>query len=589
MSTSVSMLSSTFTSLITNLMEIERQPLTRLTTRKDTVSIQKAVYTDLDGYLDNLQSSVKALKSTDPFFELTPGKKATLSNIFTTATGETTSGTVASLSTTSSAVPGTYTLTGVTLAKAQIVSSARQAYSDQALGLAGSFVIGGAASRSAAPLSGTGDTVTGFGAATIVAGQKELGSGPYTVETRKDPTDANKWQFRLVDEDGQAVSIQLADKSGFSTGWQSIPATTLGNPVTFDTGRGLTLTFGDDASKYTAGNLGSGGAQASYTAQGATITVDAADSLNDIASMINSAGYADGNGISATVVDNRLILTSKKTGVNHGIQATDAGTTGDQILNRLGVWNGSAFVNKQQDPRDAVFTLSGFEVHRSQNTGLTNVISGATLDLASDAEGKTATINVAADYTQSKTAIKDFVSKFNVLQSYLGAKTAVTKQSDNTYKRGALAGETVFSGLRTDLYRLIGGNTANAGSFKNLSEIGVTLGDNLQLSLSDSGKLDSALQTNYDSVKKLLDAAMSAVDTQLGRFTGSGNYLDQAIKSTESDYDDLTDQITAMNARLDAREEQLTDQYAQYQTQMIMYQYTQSTLSTITSLMSYSA
>ncbi len=576
----ISSLDPSFTSMINSLMTLERQPLDRLTAQKDTISVQQAVYTDLKGYLDGLQTSVRALRSDNAFYAFKPGSKASLSGMTVTSTGIVTTGTIATVVAGSDALPGSYTLSGVTLAKAHIVSSAPQANSDQALGLAGSFIIGGASAPSASPMSSTNDTVMAFGVGSVIAGQNELGSGPYHVETRKDPSDGTTWQFRLVDEDGVAVSIQNQEKTAFTAGWQNIPPAEE-TPVVYDSGRGLTFTFGADPNLYTAGSRDHGAIAGNYTSQGLTINVKASDSLNDIASYINHASYPAGSGVSATVVNSQLILTSKKTGANHLIQATDDGTTGDQILNRLGLLSGGSFAHLMQSPGNASFTLNGILVNRSQNTGLANVISGTTIDLANDAEDRTVTINITTDYTGSRNAVNDFISKFNTLQSYLGAKIAVTKQADNTYKRGALSNDSMFISLRNDLFSMVGRNTTNTGNFKNLREIGLTLDDNLQLKLSDPDQLDTALKSNYSGVTALLDAVMGQIDVKLGRYTGANSYVSTTIAAVEKQSAHLDDQIASMNQRLDARRVTLTDQYAQLQQQLILMQYTQAMMSTI--------
>ncbi|MDD5370981.1 MAG: flagellar filament capping protein FliD [Anaerolineaceae bacterium] len=588
MATTVTALSSTFTTLINSLMEIERQPLTRLTAKRDSLTTQRAVYNDLKTRLDGLQSAVRALSSTNPFYALKAGRTVNVSGA--SVAGATVMSATASIS----AQPGSYTLSNVTLAREQRAASDQQTYIDQALGHSGDFYLGGAASRA---ISGetlpTSSAVTGFGVSTQIApGQNELGQGNRVVETRYDP-DASTWQFRLVDGDGQETSIQRAGSSEFTDGWQPIP-TVAG---VYDTGRGLTISFGDNPgnnpSDYQPGVRGDAvhpPAQVTYAAQGALISVSVGDTLNDIASKINKASYAAGNGVSATIVDRRLVLSAESTGIHHAILASEvvdpAHPENPGVLQDLGILAGSDFAHQLQAASDAQFILNGILVQRSQNSNLTDVVSGVSLNLAADAEGKSATLTINSDNTPQTNAVKDFVEKFNTLTTYLADKQAVTKNADSTYTRGSLAGESTFTGLRMDLLGLVGHDAITASNQKNLRELGLTLNGNLKLELSDATKLEKALASNTTGVQSLLDTVMASADTMLGRFTGSNSYLDYALRSNDAQSKDLGDQITSMNGRLAKRQEALTNQYGELQAQLYMLQYTQQQMNTIYSTVS---
>jgi flagellar capping protein FliD len=566
-------LDSTFVSIINNVITQESQPLTKLTTKQSSIQMQKAIYTDVQTKLKALKTSSLALISTDPFFTLKPGRSVSLSSIYDTSLKTSSTATVATVTPTSKAGIGTYALSNVTLAKSQVLNSAQQTYGDQSLSWTGGFTMGGAAASSAAAVS-TNTSVTGFTTGTVNKDQRELGSGPYYIETRQDPNgsaDNPTWQFRLVDEDGQAVSIQNGDQNNFSNTWQSIPAADTNGNITKDTGRGLVINFGSPANFATT-SMSTGAAKLTYAAAGAHIAVKATDSLADIATKINSATYADGNEVTASVVNKHLILTASRTGVNHQISYAD--DSGNSILTNLG------FTEKQA-AKDGQFSLNDMVVNRSRNTGLTDVIGGATLNLAPDAENKTANIIIAADDTAQKTAIQTVLSNFNDLQTYLAAKTGVTKATDGTYTRGALAGDSIFKSLRSDLFGMVMGDSANTGTLKNLSQIGITLDDSLSLTVSDSAALDKALLNDPTNVQTLLDTIMKKVNTKMGSFTGTSGFVEQEIKSADTTNTQLTDQIGKMNDKLTKRRATLTNQYAQMQNELFMLQYTQQTMSAI--------
>ncbi|MFQ5343153.1 MAG: flagellin [Anaerolineae bacterium] len=100
-----------------------------------------------------------------------------------------------------------------------------------------------------AVLSSTTSFVTGYGAGSVASGNSELGAGKYTVEVVDDGT--NK-KFRVLDASGSAVSISGSSAGTGSLTSDFITAVTGGS---YDTGRGLTITFSSTAAAGTADAL----------------------------------------------------------------------------------------------------------------------------------------------------------------------------------------------------------------------------------------------------------------------------------------------------------------------------------------------
>jgi flagellar capping protein FliD len=322
------------------------------------------------------------------------------------------------------------------------------------MGLSGSIVIGGKAARTIGAESAN-STISTFGTTDPSVGQQELGSGTYYVETR---LSSGNQQFRVVDSNGSAVSTLIPGGSTYTSGWQNLPAA-----GTYNTGRGLTFNIGSDFVEKTKGT---GAASISYTAQGASLDIASTDTLNNIVDKINNASYSVGQGVRASIVDKQLILTSQQSGTAYSVIAS-----GD-VLKTLGVLNDlGGFKNQMQAAQDATFSVNDLPVVRSSNTGLTDVISGVTLNLASDAQGKSATLQINGDTTPQKNVINDFLTKFNSLTNYIGQKAAVTKNADGTYTRGALSSDQAISLFRNDLYRMVGGSISNKGIYRNLNDI----------------------------------------------------------------------------------------------------------------------
>ncbi len=534
-----------FGQLINQLVAVERQPVTRLQSQRDQLQVRRSVYDQVDTKLSSLETLATDLA-------------AGTTSIFGAKTVTSSDTDVLTASVTSSASPAVYDVSITTLAQAHRVRSDQQTYSDQALGLSGTFVIGGAASRSVANPVTVANTVDGFGTASVTSGLTELGTNTYYVEVRDNSgTD----EFRVVDSEGNAVAIDDASAAGTTTttGWQAL---SLVQGSTFDTGRGLTITFGSGPVTY--GSKGNGAASVDYTAQGTSVTVSTTDTLNDIRDAINAATYADGNEVTASIVDNYLTLEAAHTGTVHQLAASDTSGT---VLQTLGVLtSGGAFKTTLQSALDASFTVGNISVTRSRNTGLDDVISGVTLNLLQEGASATATLTVARDTTSVHTKISDLLSSLNSVLDYLQQQTQVTVNEEaKTYSRGPLAGQTTFQQLRQDLIKdlteQLSGVTGNNPS--RLSEVGVTLSaDTLHFSISDSSALDTALASNFQGVANLFDGVMNKVLGHVQPFTTADTgFLDTFTAAIDDQTANIDERIAAINKRADRREEQLIQQY----------------------------
>jgi flagellar capping protein FliD len=552
---SISTLDTYYQNLINYTLTQEKQPITRLTKQKDDINVKKAVYTDLNAKFSTLQNAINALRSSQATYAMAAGRTATVSP----ATSGTT---VATAIVGSSVSPGTYALSVTTLARAQEVRSTRQTYVDQGLGYSGTFVLGGAVDRSGsiegAGLPATVASVAIDGTNTIGSGQKELGTGAYFVETRNDGT--NGWQFRIVDSEGEAQSIKNGSGSDFISSWQSIPVTGAG----YDTGRGMKVTFGTNPTSFTAANKASGAVKINYTAKGAAIDVTSSMSLVDINSAINGASYAAGNEVQSTIIDNTLVLKNQSSGALHVMQGVDSSGT---VLSSLGVI-ASGSLNTKVTAADVAFSINGMNMTRRSNSGLTDVIAGMTLNLASDAEGKSANIVVASDLTTARTAINTFISAFNDLNTYVRAKTTTVKNADNTYTRGSLVSEQNLRYTSNDLMAVINQDYTNTGIYLNLSQIGITINSDLSASVSDSAKLTSAMSTHLSDVTLIMDKVMDSLSTRVGTYSGTSGYINQSLTNANNQVTSLTSRISSMNDRISRRQDALVKQYSELQAQM---------------------
>ncbi|MBC7325292.1 MAG: flagellar filament capping protein FliD, partial [Moorella sp. (in: Bacteria)] len=142
------------------------------------------------------------------------------------------------------------------------------------------------------------------------------------------------------------------------------------------------------------------------------VTVNENDSLQSIASLINTSPGA-GDIVTASVVDHRLVLTSKTIGASGAISFSDP----DGVLNKLGLVDAGGGILPEavvQAAQDARFTIDGLAISRYSNT-ITDVIQGVTLNLlgVTDANGngtiepaETLSLDISRDTQKAVDAVK---------------------------------------------------------------------------------------------------------------------------------------------------------------------------------------
>ncbi len=566
------------TQLVNQTMAYERRPLTKLQSQRDTLNVKNAIYSDITTKITDIQTAISALSSTtygttDAFAT----KSLSITNVDPNVNVAT-----ASLDGTN-AVDGSYNLTVSNLAAAHQLGSAQQNQTSVALGYSGTFVIGGASAASVSGNVGSGNPVTGFGTGSVVSGETQLGSETYSVEFRQDPNNAVNWQFRVVDSNGKAVRIDDTTDTGTATtsNWQDYSNV---SGTTFDTARGMTITFAASDPTATQLNGGANTANATYTAQGASVTVASTDSLNDILSNINSATYADGNEVQATIVDRRMVLTAQRPGLSGAIKLDDTSGT---VLQDLGILSASgggaggtlAVGAELRTAKDAKFTINGItNIQRGKNTGLTDVIQGLSIDLKA---AGSATIDVTKNNTGVEDNVNTLLTKVNDLMDYIKTKTEPTKGTDNadgnpTYTQAPLGTDWSIRWLQQDISnQLLGGFSGALGNNpKYLTDVGVSIDANGKFALSDSSKLTSALSSNFTGVQDLFDNVLANLNTELDKYnTGTGAIIANTKDNLDTQLSTLNDQINSYQERLKVREGALRTQYAAVQSQLINMTY----------------
>ncbi len=309
---------------------------------------------------------------------------------------------------------------------------------------------------------------------------------------------------------------KLAQAQKLASAGQASASAVIGNgTLTFDFGTILGGTFDPVAGKYTG---------AAFTSNGSgvkTVTIDATgNTLSGIRDAINKANI----GVSATIVNdgsaspNRLVLTEASTGKTNSVKIS---VTGDAALSGLlahdpGAAPAGQALSETVTAQNADIKVDGIAASKSSNM-ITDVIPGVTLNLLKTNAGSPTNVSVARDTASVITAVNQFVSAYNLVNSTLNELSAYNP----TTKQGAvLNGDSAVRNIQSQIRGILNTPVAGgAGIFTQLSEIGVTVQKDGTLA-ADSTKLQAAVDKNFNDIAGLFAAVGKATDS-LVTYSGS--------------------------------------------------------------------
>lgn len=310
-----------------------------------------------------------------------------------------------------------------------------------------------------------------------------------------------------------------------------------------------------------------GATDGSDTALTVEIDVKATDSLKDIANAINNAKDPSdstgtkGAGLKATIVNNQLVISSEEMGDR-------TLTIGGNLKDSLG------FKDSQTSKgQSAKFTLDGIEMERNSNTP-TDVVDGVTLNFKKADASKTITLGLTNDTDKELSAVKDFVSQYNSVMSFLSEKMDVGDPSKSDNTTGALAGDSTLISLQSKLQStVLGGKSVNGVS---ASTLGLSVDRNGTLSL-DETKFKAQLAKNPNAVKDFFfvdtSSKYSTEKTGTGytadfkavidRYTSTKSGSEGVISLRKSSYQN---EIKDYNKQIERITEQIATKRARYVT-----------------------
>jgi flagellar hook-associated protein 2 len=339
--------------------------------------------------------------------------------------------------------------------------------------------------------------------------------------------------FEIINSVGAVSTIDLGAGTYNTVGdvINAINNATTGVTASIDTtGNGILLTDNakgtekltvKDISGTSAADLNFAGTATGTTIDGAfekTINVTAADTLTTLQSKINNLGF----GVTAQIVNDgsstnpyRLSLTSLNSGAA-GSVIIDGGTTNLNPTTLVQGQNAAVFLGGSGSSQPLLLT--------SSTNQLTNVINGVTINL-NGASSSPVTLTVALDPTQVESNLATFVQQFNTLVSEIGT---YTQFNTNTNQGGLLLGDQTTQEIQSILYNVVNNSSVSgAGPYTSLADIGISIGDNAQLSF-DTDTFSAAFASDPNAVQTLFSqTTLGANNTSTG--TGLGYLISNAV------------------------------------------------------------
>lgn len=455
--------------IITKLVAVEKSSITRLSQQQAVLRQKADLYDSFKSQISGLSQAVNALNATTAF----------------QAVGvSVTDPAVVSVTTTTAAQPGSYTIKVSKLAQAAKISSAAQQSTSSALGQTGQFVVNGKVVTVDATdsLQSLASKVNALNVG-VSAGVINGGTGQAFLTFTSTTT-------------GKENKPQLADLTGSTLSSLGIfsGSTSIRQPVT----NGAIGTKLTSASSAVGGLIGASGlGSQTFQVNGVDVTVDlSSDTLQDVADKINSAS----TGATASVV------ASQKNGVtSYSLQVLGSGSTptfadGGNTLTSLGILQNNS-AHELVAAQDAEYSIDNVSLTSATNT-IENVVAGATITLlkADVTTPPNSTINLTSDAGAVAGRVKGVMTAYNSVRSFINQYSQFDATS---YQTGPLFGDNLVQQYQSSVHSALMSNVPGVtGTYRNLIDIGFGLDSDGNMTVDDT-KLQAAITADPQGVQKI--------------------------------------------------------------------------------------
>ncbi len=281
-----------------------------------------------------------------------------------------------------------------------------------------------------------------------------------------------------------------------------------------------------------------------------------------------------------TASTSRLLINAKSSGKDNAITYSDTSGT---LLATLGLTAAvntartqytstmAGFITSSSNNLDASFQLNGVDIQRSSNT-VSDLLDGITINLkkAQALTDSPVTISTSLD----KEAVRGMVDKF--ISTYNDTLTSVGKVVDRT-KKGALSGDSGYMGILNSIRSMINTDVDSISTVDgptNIIQLGIKIGNDGTLSISDKEKFDSLLSQNPAYVADIFvgteasgfvfeanDGIAHQLKNYLTDLTGINGQIKRSTDSAQTQIRSLDKQIQRFKDKVDVQAEKFRNDY----------------------------
>ncbi len=483
--------------LVDQLSNAERIPQTRLRTDQSTIARQNTAYSAIQKALESLQTRVQSLNSTALF----DTRNTTTSDEKLTSATASSGATIASYA---------FNVTQLATAAKRVGTSGAGYSLNTTNDVSGLLV-------TSAPFA----TAVTAGTFTVNGHQVTIGAGD-SLQTVFDNIQAATGSDVAAGYDSASDRITLTSSNPIILGSATdtsnfLQAAKLNNnnsgTVTSSAQLGVVkMTGALSSANFTIPVTDGGSGTGEFRINGVSITFTTADTVTGVLKRINDSSA----GVTASydTVNDRFVLANKVTG-DIGVAVEDVA---GNFLEASGLSTGTLARGQ-----NLLYTVDGGGQMTSQTNTITETSSGITgLSVTALATGAS-TVTVASDTTVIKTAINDFITEYNKVQSIIDAQTASTTDAKGKVTAGILANEGDADDIGTRLRRAVTGEISGlTATLNQMEDLGIlSNGTDNSIKLEKESKLDKALAENLTTVRNIFANSTNGLATKLDTYLKS--------------------------------------------------------------------
>lgn len=304
------------------------------------------------------------------------------------------------------------------------------------------------------------------------------------------------------------------------------------------------------------------------------ITQGGNDTLNTLASYINTQSATNHWGVTASVVQD-------SNGYHLSIASSAQGQAGTLAITSNTNTTLAATANPATNltfaaptgGTNAQLTVDGIPISEAANSFTLPTVPGVTINLASAAPAETVQLTVGVDTSQITQAINNFVSAYNQLVKDFNQEYAIDPTSNT---EGPLGSDSALRDLQSSILGDAAYSVSGNSGYVNLASLGISTNNDGTLTV-DSSQLASALSANPAAVQNFFQNSTSSgfannFHTDLTKLTDpTAGPLNVDLAQNRATQQDLNNSISNFQTQLAAEQAQLTQEYSQVNASLQSY------------------